>query len=384
MDASDDTARSSTTTTAGYFCDRSDSSSETSDESSEYPGPAKKFKSSGSGRGGRGTGRFKKSWKFPFINASTRGRRFSYCKLCNSHFSVAHGGVNDVKRHCQGPGHLRKHSESERNASIAKFFEESSVAHSLTSKVTSAEVMMARFIAMHNLPFQAADHLCDLLPFMFPDSKIAAKFSSKHTKTKAIICDAIDPHLKFPVVELLKTSSFNLLCDESNERGDSVKLLTRMFEPSSNAIVTCHLDTIGITDFTAEGIFYIFEGDSRTSSDTIQQLTSDTCNVMKGARGGVIAKLRSIQPNIININCICHLVNLCVKSATKVLPLHVDELLVDIYYHFRNSVSRITALQEYAEFCSVEYKSVLKHCETRWLSLQRAIDRTLEIWDALL
>ena len=55
-------------------------------------------------------------WKFPFINASTRGRRFSYCKLCNSHFSVAHGGVNDVKRHCQGPGHLRKHSESERNA----------------------------------------------------------------------------------------------------------------------------------------------------------------------------------------------------------------------------------------------------------------------------
>ena len=76
--------------------------------------------------------------------------------------------------------------------------------------------------------------------------------------------------------------------------------------------------------------------------------------------------------------------NLCVKSATKVLPLHVDELLVDIYYHFHNSFSRITALQEYAEFCSVEYKSVLKHCETRWLSLQRAIDRTLEIWDALL
>ena len=61
------------------------------------------------------------------------------------------------------------------------------MAHSLTSKVTSAEVMIARFIAMHNLPFQAADHLCDLLPVMFPDSKIAAKFSSKHTKTKAIM-----------------------------------------------------------------------------------------------------------------------------------------------------------------------------------------------------
>ena len=57
---------------------------------------------------------------------------------------------------------------------------------------------------------------------MFPDSRIAAKFSSKHTKTKSIICDA---HLKKPVVDEAEVFSFNLLCDESNERGDSVKLL---------------------------------------------------------------------------------------------------------------------------------------------------------------
>lgn len=72
------------------------------------------------------------------------------------------------------------------------------------------------------------------------------------------------------------------------------------------------------------------------------------------------------------------------KSAVKGLPLKVDDFLVDICYHFRNSVNRIVSLQEYAEFCSIEFKCVLKHCETRWLSLCRAIDRTLEIWDPLL
>ena len=107
-------------------------------------------------------------------------------------------------------------------------------------------------------------------------------------------------------------------------------------------------------------------------------------NVMKGARNGVIAKLREKQPQVVDIHCICHLVNLVVKAAVKTLPFKVDELLVDIYYHFHHSVKRIVSLQEYAEFCAVEFRSILKHCETRWLSLTRAIRRTLEMWEPLL
>ena len=84
--------------------------------------------------------------------------------------------------------------------------------------------MMTQFIAMHNIPVLAADHLSGLFPSMFPDSKIAADFACRHTKTKTIICDAMDPYLKDPVMSSLRVSPFNLLCDESNESGDSVKL----------------------------------------------------------------------------------------------------------------------------------------------------------------
>jgi len=66
----------------------------------------------------------------------------------------------------------------------------------------------------------------------------------------------------------------------------------------------------------------------------VMNFTSDTCNVMKGVRNGVIAKLRAVQPKIVDVNCICHLVNLCIKSAVKSLPLKVDDLLIDIYSHF--------------------------------------------------
>lgn len=71
------------------------------------------------------------------------------------------------------------------------------------------------------------------------------------------------------------------------------------------------------------------------------------------------------------------------KAALKSSPLKVDELLVDMYYHFHHSVNRIVSLQEYAEFCSTEFKVILKHCETRWLSLRQAINRTLQMWEPL-
>lgn len=127
-----------------------------------------------------------------------------------------------------------------------------------SSRVISAEVMMVKFLVLHNLPFKAADHLSELLPVMFPDSAIAADFACKWTKTKAIVSDVLDPFMKKPVIEQLKVALYSLLCDESNDRSDTVKLLTvlvRLFDTTHQITVTRHLETVGITDLTAEGIF---------------------------------------------------------------------------------------------------------------------------------
>ena len=59
--------------------------------------------------------------------------------------------------------------------------------------------------------------------------------------------------------------------------------------------------------------------------------TSDTCNDMKGERKVVIACLRKKQPKVLDIHCTCHLVSLSVKAATKIFPIKVDKLLVDIF-----------------------------------------------------
>lgn len=62
---------------------------------------------------------------------------------------------------------------------------------------------------------------------------------------------------------------------------------------------------------------------------------SDNCSVMKGQRNGLIAKLKEVNPRIVDIGCCCHLANLAVSALLKELPLNNDELLLDVSSHFR-------------------------------------------------
>ena len=121
----------------------------------------------GRSRGRGGSGRFKHSWKLPpYITASKRGSKYAYCKLCSSNFDVSHGGFTDIKRHVEGLRHTDLLSQSFSSSSIIYFYGAQAERQSHARSVTSAEVMMTQFIAMHNLPFLAADHLCDLFPSM--------------------------------------------------------------------------------------------------------------------------------------------------------------------------------------------------------------------------
>ena len=141
----------------------------------------------------------------------------AYCKLCANDFNIVHGGLNDIKRHADGAKHQSKLKELASNSTLMSLYSSQRREHE--KSVISAEIMMAQFISMHNLPFEAADHLSTLLPTMFPDSKIAKDFACKHTKTKAIICDALDPHFKKPIIETIREHPFNLLCDEKTKEG---------------------------------------------------------------------------------------------------------------------------------------------------------------------
>lgn len=55
---------------------------------------------------------------------------------------------------------------------------------------------------------------------------------------------------------------------------------------------------------------------------------------MKGTNNSVLSRIKAVQPDVFDVGCICHLLNLCCGSVVKQLPISVDDLLIGIYFHF--------------------------------------------------
>ena len=65
------------------------------------------------------------------------------------------------------------------------------------------------------------------------------------------------------------------------------------------------------------------------------------------------------------MGCVCHLAALCAAAALKKLPELSDDLLIDIYYHFKNSLKQCEEFSDILkDFDGIALLWVLKHCST--------------------
>lgn len=71
------------------------------------------------------------------------------------------------------------------------------------------------------------------------------------------------------------------------------------------------------------------------------------------------------------------------QTAVDVLPIEVEALVVKIYKYFYIYTVRVTELKEFCDFVHIEYKNVLQHGTTRFLSLLPAIERLLLMYEGL-
>ena len=84
---------------------------------------------------------------------------------------------------------------------------------------------------------------------------------------------------------------------------------------------------------------------------------SDTASVMVGRRNSVLSRLLQKQPSL---GCLCHLGTLCAAAAIKKLPVSLDYLVIDIFYHFKHSSKRWHEFNEIQlEFSNVKPLRVL-------------------------
>ena len=183
-----------------------------------------------------------------------------------------------------------------------------------------------------------------------------------------------------PVIEWCRIHPFTLMIDKSNDRNSTEKLviLADFFE--GDCTKTRLLDLPALTSRTAAGIFEAVENVITTNNIpwlNVVGFASHNCKTMIGSKESVLTKLRDKSPIVFSIGCICYLASWCVKDGVKALQFKVDDLLVDIFYFFHHSSKRISEFKAFQEFTEVDEDRILKHCPTRWLSLEKVVNRTL-------
>jgi hypothetical protein len=97
----------------------------------------------------------------------------------------------------------------------------------------------------------------------------------------------------------------------------------------------------------------------------------------------IVRILWSLSNNLTGIGCPALVVHNAVQSAEDCLPIDLQVIINKIYQHFHIYSVWVEELKSFCEFTETEYKTVLGHSKTWWLSILPAVQRIIDIFPAL-
>ena len=280
---------------------------------------------------------------------------------------------------------------------------------------------MATTLVQHNIPFALADELTPLFQDIFSDSEIAKNFSSRRTKTACMINGAVAPFFLQRLLEHIRGNPFSLAVDGSSESDveEMNPLTVRLFDVNRGSMCTQFLHMCMSSSSTAQGIFSKMEQAMTTHNipwTNCVGLSVDNTSVNMGCRNSIKTHVLDKNPATYIMGCPCHIVHntagkaadafknvmfvlkllfsdktpnvfghmyliVLNKKQTHFFFLQIskfgEDLVIDIFYWFDKSTKRKADLVEFCSFWDLNYRKIIKHVNTRWLSLERAVGRML-------
>ena len=263
-------------------------------------------------------------------------------------------------------------------------------------------------LVQHNIPIALANEMTPLFRDVFLDSEIAKRYASRHTKTTCLINGALAPHYQQELVAYMKENPYALAIDGSSDNSIEMNPLTvRIFDQVSGTVCTRFLDMCMSSEANAEAIFSKMEAalaKHGISWDNCVGISLDNTSAWVAI---TLSRLEfSMQTQQFTLwdvlvtlfitllgKLIVHLKRYSLSNVykfiyiiilyVKVSKFNVEEMVIDLYYWFDKSTKRKANLQRYCVFCDTNYRDIIKHVSTRWLSLEKAINCTLQQYKAL-
>ncbi|GBN59890.1 hypothetical protein AVEN_180492-1 [Araneus ventricosus] len=179
--------------------------------------------------------------------------------------------------------------------------------------------------------------------------------------------------------------------DASNRKDIKlVPIVVRYFNPNSGVQVKL-LDFKSVASETSEILTnhlcsVLLQNDL---NNKIVGFCGENCNtnfggVKRAGQKNVFHPLmNSLGREINGIGCGAHIVHNCVQTAVDSLPIDIEALLVNIYKYFHIYTVRVTNVKEFCEYAKIQYRKLIQHGNTRFLSMMPALERILQIFVGL-
>lgn len=115
--------------------------------------------------------------------------------------------------------------------------------------------------------------------------------------------------------------------------------------------------------------------------EKIVAFAADNCNAnfggpnRKGENNVFFRLKKELEREIVGVGCAAHIIHNAFDSACDQLPVNIESLVVNIFKHFHIHTLRVESMKEFCADAEVEYKKLLSHSGTRFLTLQPAVQR---------
>ncbi|KAJ2943633.1 hypothetical protein O0L34_g4456 [Tuta absoluta] len=332
--------------------------------------------------------RFNRQWMeepgfSAWLQPSQKGDTFAFCKFCQTDLSVGSAGKNDIFRHSKTGKHI---DSSPSTSSNNKQTTMSKYVHKVDS-TKRADILLASFVAEHNLSMNIMEHLPQLIQKVCPDSDIAKGIKCGRTKVTKVLTSVTGATDKDNILSHIRNHKFSLLVDESTDRGCTKHLCLVVRYYKDFTVTDAFLCLVPIQDGTAEALYLhivkYFADNYVPYKDNMIGFAADGASTMMGQHNSLASRFLADIPNLFVMKCICHTFHLCASYACAKLAREPEGLVRDIYNYFNNSPKRAGILKEFQEFLDLKPHKILHPCQTRWLSLRPAVTRLLEQYEAL-
>lgn len=333
------------------------------------------------------------------------------CLLCKCTLSISNSGISTILKHAERGKHIKGRklmrkqitfkspsNNSDTTSSNSCTFAENNLSFALTSDqlITRAEALWALKVAASDFSFGSCKDIAPLFQLMFESDQIASKMKLGDRKISYVISHGLGPYFQTETISDLKSAInnggyFTLSFDEATtaQIKKQLDIHFRYWSPKHNSVLSSYFTSLFLGHADAKiickSILETLKGEN-ISITKILMLNMDGPNTNLLVAKKVNEELLKLgSKELVDIGtCSLHKVHNCFAKALGELPLDIDEFCVDLFAFFKHSAARREDLQKLQRFLECEELFLLRHVNSRWLTLGPIVERILLVYESLL